>query len=172
MLSGIVLSALYFVFPDWSSNFTDKFLAKEIELLAMKNTTYSINDDVMLHGRMGRFKRHFNYFTEQNLFNIFFGGLSIKNPYMLGHGTHNDYLRILFSTGILGLLIYLLFLGLLILKSISVRKACNRFLFQSGLIILILYSFTLTPSTYIDLNLFLMPTFIYLLKYNERTFNN
>ena len=168
ILSTILISASYFTLHDWSYKFMDSFFGKEIEMFSSPNSIYKFDDDVMFHGRMGRFKRHFDYYLEQNTFNLFFGGLGIKYPYMMGHGTHNDYLRILFTTGIIGLMLYMSFLALMIIKSIIISNVYNKFLLQSGLLILLIYSITLTPSTYVDLNLFLIPTFIYVIKSERR----
>ncbi len=164
IVSGILIIGSYFTLQDWSYRFINSFFGKELELISPQESQYRFDDDVMFHGRMGRFKRHFDYYLEQNTFNLFFGGLSIKYPYMMGHGTHNDFLRILFTTGIVGLILYVSSLLLMIIKSIIIYNIYNKFLLQSALLILLLYSITLTPSTYVDLNLFLMPTFIYVIK--------
>ena len=164
VVSGILIIGSYFTLQDWSYRFINSFFGKELEMISSQESQYRFNDDVMFHGRMGRFKRHFDYYLEQNTFNLFLGGLSIKYPYMMGHGTHNDFLRILFTTGIVGFMLYVSFLLLMLFKSIIISNVYNKFLLQSALLILILYSITLTPSTYVDLNLFLMPTFIYVIK--------
>lgn len=168
IVSAILIVGSYFTIQNWSYRFIDNFFGKELEIITSEESQFRFDDDVMFHGRMGRFKIHFDYYLEQNTFNLFFGGLSIKYPYMMGHGTHNDFLRILFTTGILGFIIYVSFLILMIIKSIMSSNIYNKFLLQSGLLILLLYSITLTPSTYVDLNLFLIPTFIYVIKTERR----
>ena len=67
--------------------------------------------------------------------------------YMVLKGTHNDYLRILFATGLLGLVSYIAFLMMIFAKSIRMTSD-ERFLVWGALAIVSMLSVSLTPTLY------------------------
>ena len=66
----------------------------------------------LLHGRVGRWKMMMEEYSEFSVAAQFFGmPLLITETYSyVGTGSHNDFVRILFFTGFLGLFLYLLIL--------------------------------------------------------------
>jgi hypothetical protein len=120
------------------------------------------------HGRMGRWQRHFEIFSTQNDYAQLVGLAGLKQPSLLGHSPHNDYLRILYSSGYLGLLCYVFFLLIIFARSFSFGKE-HRFLVQGIILFMILQSITLTPSTYHSVNFVFMAIAVWsqLPKYNR-----
>ncbi len=105
--------------------------------------------DKLLHGRVGRWRLMLdNFFMEAPHLQIFGLTLGLQPvfPY-IGIGSHNDFFRILFATGFLGLGAYLLFLLRIIAKA---RKQVRelRFLTYATLTALIFYSISITPTFY------------------------
>lgn len=162
LISAILIVPAYFIFADWFSVFFANFFGRELEAI---NTGQSLDDGQFFHGRMSRWQRLFELFEDQNLFDQVFGGLAVSYPFMIGTGPHNDFLRVTFSAGYLGLIFYLLFLGQLFFKSILMHAKSLRFLGLATLANLFIYSITTTPSVYIDYNFFVMAVFVYLAKY-------
>lgn len=163
-LFAIVMVPAYIIFEDWFIVFYDNFYGNEVEAL---NAGQSLTDDRFFHGRMGRWQRLYELFEDQNYFDQFIGGLAMRYPFMIGHGAHNDFLRVLFTTGFLGLICYLLFLLDTLKNGLLIKATEVRFLALAALASLVLYSISLTPSTYIDFNFFLMPAFIFVAKFHK-----
>ncbi len=69
-------------------------------------------------------------------------------------GAHSDYIRILFSTGLAGLLLYLVFIGTLF-KGFKSLLPENKFLLLSVIGSLLLFSVTHTPTIYLPFVYFL-----------------
>jgi O-antigen ligase len=74
-----------------------------------------------------------------------------KNPGLLGSGAHNDYLRIIYAAGLLGLAAYLFMLILIIMRSRQMLKS-QRFLLRGMLVIVLLMSISTTPTFYVNIN--------------------
>jgi O-antigen ligase len=88
---------------------------------------------------------------------LFGSSLSGKNYFGgTGFGAHNDFLRILMATGIIGLLLYLVWLGRVI-WSVFQSKGVVRFMGLAALIILLGYSVALTPTFIVPLAMVLLP---------------
>jgi hypothetical protein len=142
------------------SELYDVFYGTEVELV---QDYENIDDyDTAFHGRVGRWRRYFDDFSNESTIMQLFGGMAIERPFIAGHAMHNDYLRILFTTGYIGLFIYILFLFLLIGKSFKLLLE-EQFLTWSLLLFIILLSITLTPSSYVDTNFFVMAVVAYML---------
>lgn len=110
------------------------------------------NVDYSFHGRMNRWKRHWQHFTEEISFpEQMIGTIGVIKPYMVGAGVHNDYLRILFTTGYLGSVAYILLLFHIFQITRNMRKS-QQFLFRGMLLIILLMSFSTTPTFYILVN--------------------
>ena len=75
--------------------------------------------DRAFHGRVWRWKMVANYWFEKPLLDKIFG-LSVSSMFieysMLGSGIHNDYMRIICMTGILGFILYALYYAALFLQ--------------------------------------------------------
>lgn len=108
--------------------------------------------DSAFHGRMGTWKRYWGYFTNDiSLPEQFVGIIGTKRLFLVSSGTHNDYLRILFSSGYIGFTIYMLMI-FQIHKSIRSLSKSQKFLIQGVLSIILLMSISTTPTLYIHIN--------------------
>ncbi len=88
---------------------------------------------------------------------LFGSSLSGTNYYGgTGFGAHNDFLRILMATGIIGALLYLIWLLRVIWAVLHLRGGV-RFLGMAALIILLGYSVALTPTFIVPLAMVLLP---------------
>lgn len=102
-----------------------------------------------LHGRFDRWRRYIEQWEEMPVTSKLFG-VSLT-PSAWRHGTsvlggvHNDYLRILFASGLLGLSTILLFYVILFFKSWSLAPS-EKFLVQGAIALMLLYSITKLPS--------------------------
>ncbi len=119
--------------------------------------------DKLLHGRVGRWAFMAEYFTQQNVFAQFFGfPYSFVNDIrLIGSGAHSDYARIIFVTGYFGFAIYLSFLFGVYNRS-KKYKAEFRFLVLGALIILLLYSISITPTYYPPFMYIIMAVFAFI----------
>ncbi|MBL4593556.1 MAG: hypothetical protein JKX68_07055 [Flavobacteriales bacterium] len=103
----------------------------------------------LLHGRVGRWTRMLETFTNENVFAQFFGYPTTFNYayHFVGVGSHNDYIRILFLSGYFGLFYYLV---LLIMFFKRAKKLVNstKFLAFGTLGILMLFSISIVPTYY------------------------
>ncbi len=151
----------YLLFGDWMLDFYNNIYF--MEYTRILDDAGRIQNTMLLHGRAGRLIILNNLFFDQSTFRIIFGGLGIDSPVVLSSLPHNDFFRILYVTGFLGLTTYLLFI-LSIIAKVLTKDFNTKYLAALSLSILILYSITTTPSFYIDLNLLLMPVFVYLTK--------
>lgn len=103
----------------------------------------------LLHGRVGRWTKQAEIFTNENIFSQFFGyPTSLKYSYhFVGVGSHNDYVRILFLSGYFGLFYYLMLL-LMFFKRARKTKNSVKYLAFGTLLILMLYSISIVPTYY------------------------
>lgn len=117
----------------------------------------------MFHGRMSRWQWVWSEFKNSNIISQGFGyPLSGNSAYhMVGINVHNDFLRILFATGYLGIFFYILFLVAQFKKSISIRDRAIRFLGISNLALLFVYSMTTLPMFYASMLYPIMMIFAY-----------
>lgn len=135
-----------------------KIFQTDLEVLEGEKAT-----DRALHGRVGRWRRYTAQWQEQPLLARAFG-LSLTadevDQSMLLSGVHNDYLRILFATGVAGLVVYLLLLGA-VARAGWRAGGGDRFLIWGMLAILMLYSISITPTLYAPLMYLTMAVFAY-----------
>jgi len=100
-----------------------------------------------LHGRVGRWERMWTEFSEKSILYQYFGlsySPDIKSDLLFG-GTHNDFLRVTFTTGYIGLSVYLILLFNLLIRIPDFRPAYMYLIFGAvGSVIL--YSIS-TPLT-------------------------
>lgn len=122
------------------------------------------DSDQLFHGRMGRwrFMLH-NFFTEPPHVQLFGLPLSFNNVYAyIGIGSHNDFFRILFATGFVGLFLYLRFLWLILLRARSQGMA-QQYLLYGTLAALLLYSISVTPTFYAPFLYFILSVFVFVM---------
>jgi len=153
---SIFIIGLFWIFI---STYGDKFYQQRIQPLVEKE--YEViqgerDQEQLFHGRMARWKYAWNNFKGSPIHVWLFGfPLSLKDPFFnISIGIHNDFLRIFYFTGIIGIMLYLFFLyGLYRRKRYLLIP--EKFLLYATLIILLLYSISTTPTFY--------PNFLYIL---------
>ncbi len=118
--------------------------------------------DQLFHGRMGRWRRMMDNYFEQPVFVQLFGmPLRLESAFnYIGVGSHNDFFRILFTTGAAGLLLYISLLWKTI-RSAAAMGIAQRFLIHSGMLTLLLYSISVTPTFYPTFLYFILPVMAY-----------
>ena len=116
------------------------------------------------HGRMQRWIPLLLEFREASVWNQLLGWplkLNPKDIWMFGDsGTHSDYFRLVFLTGLLGAGAYF---GALFayFRSAGQRSGELRFLMRSTIIVILLYSVSLTPTSYFPLMYIVLSIFAY-----------
>lgn len=142
----------YFIFGEAISESIGSTVEREMNVIEREDK--GVED--LFHGRGHRWAAFLSLWEPMpslsKLFGVTFGTLdmrwqSVPVRYMTLRGVHSDYFRLLFATGLVGLISYLLFLGGAFFRSFSLPKA-ERFLVWGGLAILILYSVSTTPTLY------------------------
>ena len=135
-------------------------IGKEINVMnGDADIQYSFN------GRMSRWEKYFEIWSDMPVFMHVFGVSfsSIKEvPIMVGGGMHSDYVRMIFLSGIFGLVMYILFL-LMILRRKKYFKPPERFLILATLSSLVLYSVSTLPMIYMGYLNFILPVFAFAL---------
>jgi hypothetical protein len=121
----------------------------------------SANPEHAFHGRVSRWQRHWKYFTEENSpLEQMVGLIGVSRPYMTTAGPHNDFLRIIFTSGYIGLATYLMLLFYIFWRTRHLVTA-QKFLFRGMLIIVLLMSITTAPTFYTFVNYILMAMLAY-----------
>jgi O-antigen ligase len=118
--------------------------------------------DRLLHGRVGRWRIMLEKFSSE-MVPVQFFGYSLKFDYVfqfIGIGSHNDFIRILFATGILGLVLYLRFLVVVFRRNRGLGPA-QRFLLYASYAALLFYSISVTPTFYAPFMYFAMAIFAF-----------
>ena len=109
--------------------------------------------DRAFHGRVWRWKMLINYWLDKPIIDQALG-LSVSAMYvdymMFGSAIHNDYMRIISVTGILGFLLYGAYYVVLLAQSMKLRLE-DQFLVQGSVLIMLMYSVTTTPTLYMPL---------------------
>jgi O-antigen ligase len=104
----------------------------------------------LLHGRVGRWKNLWEHFENNSIVGKIFGmSLSTPSAYMISSGAHNDFLRIIFATGYLGFILYIISIAKLWFRSLRFQSP-ERFLVIGILTVFLLYSITTTPTYYVN----------------------
>jgi O-antigen ligase len=101
------------------------------------------------NGRIGKWKNYINLFNQLPIHAKLFGAsLSGIQFHATATATHNDFLRILFTTGIAGLMIHLFTLGYIFFRAFRLKRN-ERFLVIASLAFWVMLSVSQTPSFYI-----------------------
>lgn len=152
----LLVFAVYF----FASEFQDKFLT------AINTEIGVIQGSAELGGAFhGRFNRWFYFFDKWQSYN--FSAHLLGMPFsftsyprgMIFGQMHSDFVRILFSTGFIGLITYLLWFpaGFWLSKNFALHI---KFLFRASLFVLFLFSVTTLPLLYAPLMYFTLPVFL------------
>jgi O-antigen ligase len=153
ILATVLVIPMYFTFQTEINNYYEIMFEKEFNTIQEEGGL--LTSDNAMRGRTGRWNRMLAVYSDQNIVVQLIGGTGIVYPEMIGHGPHNDYLRILFASGIVGLSLYVLFWIVLLLLSFRYRDS-RLFLIIATSFQVLLLSISLTPSSYVDLNFFVM----------------
>ena len=132
------------------------------ELLVVDGTTDSHR---ALNGRVTRWEKYFDIWEQMPMINHFIGVTSSnynETDNMIGGGMHSDYVRLLFLTGIIGVLSYVLYLIAVLTKYFSLETP-EKFLLISCVASVLLWSVSTIPTLYAPLLYFIYPVFAYAL---------
>lgn len=106
--------------------------------------------DRSFNGRMSRWRKYFERWGDMPLVAVFIGvpitGFD-EVPAMLSGGMHSDYVRVLFLTGVIGLILYL---GVFLLLAIKAQRfpGPEKFLIIATVTVVLLHSISTTPLLY------------------------
>jgi hypothetical protein len=153
----IIISSIAFLGQDFISERVSKLVEKDVEVYEGKADT-----KFMLHGRVGRWELMLENFFSQNPAAVLFGyPFSFEVPYnMVGVAPHNDFLRILFFTGIIGFVLYLSVLFLIYQRANSLNTY-QKYIGVTMLLITVLYSISVVPTYYPNYLYFMLSVFAF-----------
>ncbi len=116
----------------------------------------------LMHGRVGRWMFMFDLLSEQNVLVQMLGyPLTFEYAFhLVGIGAHNDFIRLLFFTGYLGLLVYVLLL-FNVWRRARYLPEHHRFLVTGIMMATVLYAISTTPTMYAPFVYILMAVFAY-----------
>lgn len=146
-----------FVFDDAADNVSHGY-ANEIAVLEGH-----ASEERAFHGRVSRWSHYLELWDDESAIPQFLGvslASTGANRGML-FGIHDDYLRILFSSGVVGLGIYLLFYARLLFETLSIPGNAERFLIRGGVAIMLLFSVSTVPTLYFGLLYLCLSIFAY-----------
>ena len=114
------------------------------------------------HGRMTRWQRHVEHWSEFPVVGWLFGisPFAIRTEGGMLMGSHNDYLRITFSTGLVGLSLYLLAYVIIFFSAIR-RPNSERFLIHGATAMVALWSVSTVVTLYAPLMYLIFPILCY-----------
>ena len=141
ILSIAILGGVFGLQILWNSTIAPLF-SKEAAVV-----TGDLGQERALNGRVYRWTEYFGYWDEVGTLNKVFGvGFSSHQERfgMMSGGMHSDYIRFLFSTGIVGLLAFLWFY-LQMVFSIRYYGGALKFLVLSVMVTFIMYGLTANP---------------------------
>ncbi|CAN5477380.1 hypothetical protein BH11BAC1_BH11BAC1_11860 [soil metagenome] len=134
--------------------FGDEIYNGQVEPLINKEINVASGETEIeggLNGRIGRWERYFDvWFTEIPVISRFIGVPTSGHKLafvMCGAGMHNDFIRSLFTAGIIGILAYLTFLVMIIYRARYFRVP-ERFLILGAIAAIILHSISTLPLAY------------------------
>ncbi len=150
-LKGMVVVAfvLSLTLPFFARTIYDKqiypLIAKEFNVLnGDQDVQYAFN------GRVSRWERYFEIWGRMpaisHYLGVSFSGFR-QAPVMVGGGMHNDYIRNLFLTGIIGTACYVLFFFFVFWRRTFLRPP-EKFLVMGAIAIITLYSISTLPTIY------------------------
>ncbi len=117
----------------------------------------------LLHGRVGRWDRLLDDFFNTPFYAQLFGmPLSFEDVRLYcGTGSHNDFLRHFFFTGIVGFIVYTLFTIQVALSAFATKQPLKQYLVLGGVIFTVLYSVSTNPSIYPPVMYLIVPIYCY-----------
>lgn len=157
---GIILAVGFFI-TIWGARVVENKISP---LVHTEIQVYegSENTDRLLHGRVGRWSDMLDLFSSESIPVQFFG-FPLKLDYVyqyIGIGSHNDFIRMLFCCGIVGLGLYLYLLFRVWKQGTRLGQA-QHFLLTASLMALVFYSISVTPTLYAPFMYFVLSVFAY-----------
>src|SRR5690625_437077 len=152
-------SLLFMIFSNEIQSVAKPMIDREIGILKGERDI-----ELLGHGRIGRIIDYQEVWSQQpayaKIFGMSFSYVSDKEDWF-GGSIHNEYLRSLYTGGVIGFLAFILLLLIALWKS---RKfpASERYLFYGLTLATIFYSFTMLPMLYYNLLYLFMPAMAYL----------
>jgi O-antigen ligase len=121
------------------------------------------SEERLLHGRVGRWKAMLEQFSGFSVPAQLFGmPLILEDSYAeVSSGAHNDFVRILFFTGLIGLIFYLLII-ITYFGRLKYLQSDQHFLALGAMTILFLYSISTCPTLYAPMLYILFSVVCYL----------
>jgi hypothetical protein len=158
MLYSIIVIVTILVYgDDFYEEVINPRVEKEVEVIeGQREQTQAF------HGRMWRWQWLWGEWERSSFFAKMVGypwGMGFSR-HMVGINVHNDFLRMLFFTGIIGFITWLVFLSRIIRRIKYLNKA-DKFISLALLASLFLYSVTTLPTIYVGL----MNTYVTLFAY-------
>ncbi len=157
--------------------FAKSIYHKQIEPLLQKEISVVNGDaeiETSFNGRFSRWEKYFEIWDQMPVYAHFFG-VSFSDfeevPIMIGGGMHSDYVRVLFLSGMFGLLIYLVFLFSVLTKRKNFRPP-ERFLIIASATCILLYSVSVLPLNYIGFMQLILPIFAFALLPKQKVYSN
>ena len=154
----IVLLILPFVAPKIYESQIDPLIQKEV---AVSNGEMEF--EYALNGRVGRWERYLAIWSDLPLLAKLTGVASSgakEAPVMISGGIHNDFIRMMFLTGIAGLAVYSIFL-FLVFRLSKGAAIPERFLVTGAVGCIFLHSLSALPLLYASYIYLLMSVFAY-----------
>lgn len=144
VIAGLIMALFYIFGQSLIEEKVNPLLEKDVAVYEGKEASSQL-----LHGRVGRWQKMLDIYTDQGVLPQLFGyPLTFNYAYhFVGVGAHNDFIRIMFLSGYIGLYTYALLLLVLFKRTKSMRLP-QKFLSRGILIILILYSISVVPTYY------------------------
>ena len=105
-------------------------------------------ESAALNGRVWIWQRYFAYWEGFSLFSVLFGSGFEFHPVvkiMISGGMHNDFIRLLFTTGVVGILAYIFYLMSICFSSIFIASPELRYVTLSTLVVVMMYGISALP---------------------------
>ena len=157
---GFILAA-GIVFTVWGGKLVEEKISPLVQT-DMQVYEGQQDSDRLLHGRVGRWRTMLELFSSESVPVQFFG-FPLKFDYVfqfIGIGSHNDFVRMLFNTGIVGLVLYIFMLFRVWIQRFRLGVA-QRYLLTAVLLALVFYSVSVTPTLYAPFMYFALAVFAY-----------
>jgi O-antigen ligase len=154
----ILIMVIYLAFGEKIINESfDPLVSREVRVYQQGRNEYRL-----FNGRLGRWTDRWEDFNNGNIFGKILGsGVGFfSSSSLIGIAVHNDYFRITFFTGFLGIIFYLLFYVGLFARRKYLDEG-DRYLLEASMIILFIYSISTLPTMYPPLMYFLMSVYVY-----------
>jgi O-antigen ligase len=146
---GVLIVVGLIVLPVLSTLVYDQYI---YPLIAKEFNVWEGDVDIQygFNGRISRWERYFEIWDQMpsiaHFFGVSFSGFR-QAPIMMSGGMHNDFVRILFLSGIFGVALYVFFI-LSVFFRWTVFRAPERFLILTSVAALMMYSMTTLPMIY------------------------